>query len=62
MYSMAIVVAIRPKQQLENGDPYELYGSANTNTESILTYVKPSEATFSMFDFAPVGCSRPSKK
>lgn len=41
---------------MEDEDPDELYGSAATGTEeSVLTYAKPSEATFSMFDFAPAG-------
>ena len=35
---------------MENEDPDELYESAATDTEEA-----PSEATFSMFDFAPAG-------
>ena len=52
MYSMAIVVAM----QLENEDPDEPYGSAATDTEEpVFTYMKPSEASFSMLDFGPAG-------
>lgn len=33
------------EQKLENEDPDELYGSAATDTESVLTYMRPSETT-----------------
>jgi hypothetical protein len=44
------------EQQLGHENLDELYRSAVTDTEEpVLTYMKPPEATFSTFDFTPMG-------